>query len=90
MLLTEINVDDLEKLERLRIDRLKLFFTASLPQCLIMINADMLTIYCLDPETIDKLLEDLEDLCSHSWLILGLKNISLYFGLEEILRTYIQ
>jgi hypothetical protein len=36
----------------------------------------------------DKLLEDLEDLRSHAWLILGLKKISLYFGLEEILRTY--
>jgi hypothetical protein len=88
MLLTEINVDDLEKLERLRIDRLQLFFTSSLPQCLIMINADMLTIYCLHPEMMDKLLEDLEDLRSHAWLILGLKKISLYFGLEEILRTY--
>ena len=88
MLLTEINVDDLKKLERLRIDRLQLFFTSSLPRCLLQINVDnMLTIYCLHSETVDDLLDNLEDLRSHVWLILGVKKISLYFGLDEILCT---
>jgi hypothetical protein len=88
MLLTEINVDDLKQLERFRIERLLHFFTSSLPHCLIQVDAgNMLTVYCLHPEVVDDLLNDLEDLCSHARLILGVKTISLHFGLEEILRT---
>jgi hypothetical protein len=88
MLLTEINVDDLKQLERFRIERLLYFFTSSLPHCLIQIDAgNMLTVYCLHPEVVDDLLDNLEDLCSHARLILGVKAISLHFGLEEILRT---
>jgi hypothetical protein len=88
MLLTEINVDDLKKLERLRIDRLQILFTSSLPRCLLQIDGEnMLTIYCLHPETVDDLLDNLEDLCSHTWLILGVKKISVYFGLEKILNA---
>jgi hypothetical protein len=89
MLLTELNVDDLNKLEQLRIDRLQLFFTSSLPHCLLEIDEDLLSIYCLHPEIVDELLDDLEDLQSHAWLILGVKKISLYFSLEEILCTHI-
>jgi hypothetical protein len=48
-----------------------------------------LSIYCLHPEIVDELLDDLEDLQSHAWLILGVKKISLYFSLEEILCTHI-
>jgi hypothetical protein len=88
MLLTEINVDDLKKLERLRIDRLQLFFTSSLPYCLLQLDEDnFLTIYCFHSEIVNDLLDDLEDLYSHIWLILGVKNICLYYGLEEILYT---
>jgi hypothetical protein len=88
MLLTELNLEDLKKLERLRIERIRLFFTSSLSNCLLQINGEnLLMIYCLHSETVDELLDDLEDLCSHVWLILGVKKISLYFGLEEILST---
>jgi hypothetical protein len=91
MLLTELNVNDLNKLEQLRIDRLLLFFTSSLPYCLLQIDRDnMLTIYCLQAEIVDDLLDELEDLCSHAWLILGMKKISLYFRLEEILNIDIE
>ena len=88
MLLTEINVDDLNKLMQLRLERLLHFFTSSLPHCLIQIDAgNMLTIYCLHSEIVDELLDDLENLCCYAWLILGVRKISLHFGLEEILRT---
>jgi hypothetical protein len=91
MLLTEINVDDLNRLERLRIDRLQLFFTSSLPHCLLQIDgSNMLCIYCLSSGTVDELLDELDDLCSHAWLILGVKKLSLHFGLEEILNTNIE
>ncbi len=88
MSFTELNVDDLNKLERLRLDRLLLFFTSSLPHCLLQIDeGNSLSIYCLHSEIVDELLDELEDLCSHTWLILGVKKLSLYFGLEEILHT---
>jgi hypothetical protein len=88
MLLTEINVDDRHKLMQLRIERLLHFLTFSLPNCLLQIDGDnMLTVYCLQSEIVDDLLDNLEDLCSHARLILGVKTISLYFGLEEILCT---
>jgi hypothetical protein len=88
MLLTEINIEDRNKLMQLRIDRLQHFFTSSLPKCLLQIDGDnMLTVYCLHSEIVDDLLENLEDLCSHARLILGVKTISLHFCLEEILRT---
>jgi hypothetical protein len=90
MLLTELNVNDLKKLERFRIARLQLFFTSSLPHCLLQIDGNILTIYCLHPDTVDELLDELEDLCSHAWLILGVRNISLHFGSEEILHTDIE
>jgi hypothetical protein len=87
----ELNVDDLNKLERLRIERLLLFFTSSLPHCILQIDeGNMLSIYCLSSETVDELLDEFEDLCSHAWLILGVKKLSLYFGLEEILNTDIE
>jgi hypothetical protein len=39
---------------------------------------------------VDELLDELEDLCSHAWLILGVQKISLHFGSEEILHTEIE
>ncbi len=91
MLLTELNVDDLNKLEQFRIKRLQLFFTSSLPYCLLRVEVDStFTIYCLHSKTVDELLDNLEDLCSYAWLILGVKRIALYFGLEEILCTDIK
>ena len=85
MLLTEINVEDLDLLMQFRIERLLCFFTSSLPSCLLQIDADnMLTIYCPRSEIVDDLLEDLDDLCIHTRLILGMNRISLRLGLEEI------
>jgi hypothetical protein len=88
MSLTEININDLEKLKQLRYERLLGFFTVSLPCCQIQIDTDhTLAIHCLDSKVVDKLLDDFEDLRSYAWLILGVKAIALYFCQEEILRT---
>ncbi len=88
MVLTEINVDDLNKLMHLRIERLLHFFASSLPSCLIHIDADQtLSVHCPHTEIVDDLLDELEDLCTHAWLILGVSKIALYFGQEEILST---
>ena len=88
MVLTEINVDDLNKLMHLRIERLIHLFASSLPNCLIHIDADhTLSVHCPQSEIVDDLLDELEDLCNHAWLILGVSKIALYFGQEEILST---
>jgi hypothetical protein len=88
MLLTEITVDDLHKLMQLRIERLLHFFTSSLPCCQIQITAEnILIINCPSSIVVEDLLDDLEDLCNHAWLIVGVKKIALYFGSEEILLT---
>jgi hypothetical protein len=85
MLLTELNLDDRAKLMEFRIERLLQFFTSSLPHCLLQIDGDnMLTVYCFHLEIVDDLLDELEDLCSHARLIIGVSAISVHFGLEEI------
>jgi hypothetical protein len=93
MLLTEINVDDLNTLMHFRIERLLHLFAASLPYCSIQIAAgDLLAIDCPSSAIVDDLLDELEDLCQHAGLILGVRSISIYFGEEEILHanTYVR
>jgi hypothetical protein len=88
MLLTEMNVADLNKLQQFRLERLFCFFTSSLPSCLIQIDAgNLLSVYCPHSWIVDELLDDFEELCYYAWLILGVKAIALYFCQEEILRT---
>lgn len=96
MLLTDINIDDLNRLKQFRIERFLHFFTSSLPHCLIQIDGgDTLAVYCPHPWIVDELIDDLENLCNHAWLILGVRAITqwrgyaiaLYFCQEEILRT---
>jgi hypothetical protein len=88
MLLTEINVDDLDTLMHFRVERLLHFFAASLPHCSIQIDAgELLAIDCPSSAIVDDLLDELEDLCQHAWLILGVRSIAVYFGEEEVLRA---
>ena len=88
MLLTEINVDDLNTLTHLRIERFLHFFATSLPSCLIGIDdSQLLAIYCPSTKIVDDLLDELEDLCDRAWLILGVNALVLYFGEEEVLRA---
>ncbi len=85
MLLTEISIDDLEILEKLRLERLSQLFISSLTYCLVYIDVEnVFTIYCPSSEIVDELLGDLGDLCHYAWLILGCRTISLYFCQEEI------
>jgi hypothetical protein len=88
MLLTEINVDDLDTLMYFRIERLLYLFASSLPSCLIQLDpGNTLFVHCPDAAIVDDLLDKLEDLRHQVWLILGIRTISLYLGQEEILHT---
>jgi hypothetical protein len=92
MSLTELNHDDLNKLTHFRIERLLQLYASSLPNCLIQLDPGRtLSVHCPDSALVDDLLDELDDLCNHAWLILGVKTVALYFGQEEILRadTYI-
>ena len=88
MLLTELNVDDINKLMHLRVERLLQFFASTLPYCLLQIDtSNTLYIHAPEAEIVDELIDDLEDLRYHAWLILGVRVISLYFGEEDVLHT---
>ncbi len=90
MLLTEMTVDDLNKLNQCRLRRLLHFFSPNLPQCVILLDAsNVLNIYCPNAAVVDELIDDLEDLCNYTWLILGAREIVLYFCQEEILHMKI-
>lgn len=88
MLLTEITANDLHKLYQVRLDRLLCFFASSLPCCQIQIDrGHMLDIHCPNAAIANNLLEDLEDLRYHVWLVLGIRSIDIYLANEAILRT---
>ncbi|WP_310482086.1 hypothetical protein [Chamaesiphon sp. VAR_48_metabat_403] len=88
MLLTELNVDDLNTLTHFRVERFLHLFATSLPSCLIQLDGHQtLTIHCPSTEIVDDLLDDLEELCDRAWLILGVNALCLYFGEEEVLQT---
>jgi hypothetical protein len=91
MSLTEINDDDLTRLQQFRLERFRRFFMSSLLSCIACIEADnRLVIHCAHPSVVDELLDDLEDLCSCAWLVLGVRSINLFFCQEEILFVTIQ
>jgi hypothetical protein len=88
MLLTEINIDDLDKLKELRMERLLCFFTSSLPFCQIQIDEDnVLAIYCPHGGIMEELMNELDDLRYYACLILGVKSISLRIAQQEVLFT---
>ena len=89
MLLTEMTSHDLNRLKQFRIDRFLKFFTFSLHPSSIQIDDDddVLAVYCPHSSIVDQLMDELEDLRSHAWLILGVRKIVFYFCQEEILNA---
>ena len=86
--LTEMNIDDFNKLRQLRMERLIGLFSASLPFCLLQIDDEnILSIHCYHAGITDRLIAELEDLCYYACLIVGAKLISLHSLQKEILRV---
>lgn len=80
MLSTRMNIEDMSKINKLRIDRLLSFFITSLQHCVIQIDAEnTLSIYSYHPEVMKELIGELEDLKAHAWIILGARKIMLYY-----------
>jgi hypothetical protein len=88
MFIAELTVDDLMLLEQFRIERLRSFFAENLLQCLIYLDRqNRLIVHCPEPSIVDTLLTDLQELCDHAWLIVGVKTIAIFFIQEEICRV---
>lgn len=88
MSLTEMTPHDLSQLKQFRITRFLQFFASSLHQSAVQINSDdVLAVYCPHSTVVDELMDELEDLRSHAWIILGVRKIVFYFCQEEILNT---
>jgi hypothetical protein len=88
MLLTEINIDDLDKLKQLRLERLQCFFASSLPFCQIQIDVNnVLAIYSPHAGIMEEIMNELEELRYYACLILGVKSITLHLAQMEVFCT---
>lgn len=75
-----MNTEDTSKLNKMRVERLLSFFITSLQYCVIQIDGEnVLSIYSCHPEIIKELVDELEDLKTHAWIILGARKIMLYY-----------
>jgi hypothetical protein len=81
---TELNIDDVNRLSQLRIERLAKFFAASLSYCSMYVNANnKLIIACFNPDVMGELLDDSDELCYYACLILGVRSLSIHLSAEE-------
>ncbi len=75
-----MNVEDMGKINKLRVDRLISFFVTSLQHCVIQIDTEStLSVYCPHSGIMKELVDELEDLKTHAWIILGARKIMLYY-----------
>jgi hypothetical protein len=78
MNLSTITLADRQLLEQLRIDRLRSFCTRSLAQVQILIDHNVLKIFCPKPSIVNAVLTDIDNLRTHARLILGVDTISVH------------
>jgi hypothetical protein len=87
MPLTSMTTGDLMLLRQFRIERLGRLFAQSLMGCIISLDQfNVLTINCPDGRIIGCLMNELEDLCNFTWLIMGVETIALYVSQQEVCR----
>jgi hypothetical protein len=85
MLLTEINTDDLNKLNQLRVERFFGLFSKSLSNCLLQVENEALSIHCYQAGIMGKLLDELSEVAYYARLVLGAQSISFNLLNEEVL-----
>lgn len=87
----ELTADDLLILDQFRIERFRSFFAKSLRRCSIYLDENnTLTIYCFEPQTVDHLFNEIDQLRQCAWIVLGVQYLSISFAQEEIYRTSTQ
>ncbi len=88
MVQTEMTPYDLNQLKQFRTARFLQLFASSLQCSTVQIHADnVLIVHCSHSAIVDKLMDELEDLRSHAWIILGVRKTVFYFCQEEVLNT---
>jgi hypothetical protein len=87
MTLTEINTDDLNKLNQLRVERFFDLFSRSLSNCLLQLDNEALSIHCYQAGIMGKLLDELNEVSYYARLVLGAQSISFNLLNEEVLHV---
>jgi hypothetical protein len=86
--LTELNINDVNKLSQLRMERLVGFFAISLSCCSMYINANnTLIINCLDLNVMKDLSDGLDELFYYAYLILGVRSLAIHLSEKEVLQA---
>lgn len=84
----ELTTNDLVMLEQYRLQRFRSFFFSSLIACpLCLEEHQTLIIHCLDPELVDQLLSQIDQLRWYARIVLGVDCLAIKFIQEEIYRT---
>lgn len=80
--------DDLLILETLRLERLRAFFAQILMNCVLYLDRqNSLIIHCTEPWMVDELLAQVDQLCWYSYVVVGARQLSIYFSQEEVYST---
>jgi hypothetical protein len=84
----ELTTNDLVMLEQYRLQRFRSFFFSTLITCSLCLDEQQtLVIYCLEPQFVDQLLSQIDQLRWYARLILGVSCLAINFVQEEIYRT---
>ena len=84
----ELTTNDLLMLEQYRLQRFRSFFFSALISCPICLDANnTLVIHCLEPELVDRLLSQIDQLRWYARIVLGVHCLAIKFIQEEIYRT---
>ena len=84
----ELTLSDRVILEQYRLQRFRSFFFGSLMACPLGLDEHRtLIIHCLDPELVDQLLSQIDQLRWYARVVLGVDSLAIRFVQEEIYRT---
>ncbi len=84
----ELTTNDLLVLEQYRLQRFRSFFFSTLMSCPIGLDeTNTLIIHCLEPELVDQLLRQIDQLRWYARVVLGVHSLAIKFVQEEIYRT---
>lgn len=84
MINIQMNIEDIDKLNKFRMERLLSLFDPSLQNCIVHIDTDStLSVYCPHPGILEELIDELDDLRDHAWFILGAREVMLYTACEK-------